>query len=92
MILVQREGMACIDVQEDYLKNDTEGREVTGASIILGWCPSLLTYESESMLRTYVVCREKQQREREKTSKRHVGEAHSVLTTAILLPQRLSCY
>jgi hypothetical protein len=30
-------------------------------------------------------------RERE-TSKRHVGEAHSVLITAILLPQRLSCY
>jgi hypothetical protein len=26
------------------------------------------------------------------TSKRHVGEAHSVLITAILLPQRLSCY
>jgi hypothetical protein len=29
-------------------------------------------------------------RERE-TSKRHVGEAHSALITAILLPQRLSC-
>jgi hypothetical protein len=28
---------------------------------------------------------------RRETSKRHVGEAHSVLT-AILLPQRLSCY
>jgi hypothetical protein len=27
-----------------------------------------------------------------KTSKRHVGEAHSVPTTAILLPQCLSCY
>jgi hypothetical protein len=26
------------------------------------------------------------------TSKRHVGEAHSVQTIAILLPQRLSCY
>jgi hypothetical protein len=26
------------------------------------------------------------------TSKRHMGEAHSVLTTAILIPQRLSCY
>jgi hypothetical protein len=33
------------------------------------------------------------QREKEReTSKRHVGEAHSVLTRAILLPQRLSCY
>jgi hypothetical protein len=40
------------------------------------------------MLRTYLVCREKQERERE-TSKRHVGEAHSVPITAILLPQRL---
>jgi hypothetical protein len=35
--------------------------------------------------------RNKRDRERE-TSERHVGEAHSVLTTAILLPQRLSCY
>jgi hypothetical protein len=26
------------------------------------------------------------------TSKRHVAEAHSVLTAAILLPQRLGCY
>jgi hypothetical protein len=43
-----------------------------------------------SMLRSYLVCRERG-RERE-TSKRHVGEAHSVLITAILLPQRLSCY
>jgi hypothetical protein len=44
-----------------------------------------------SMLRTCLVCREKQERERE-TSKRHVGEAHSILITAILLLQRLSCY
>jgi hypothetical protein len=61
--------------------------------IILGRCPSLSAQESESMLRTYLVCREKREREREReTSKRHVGEAHSVLITAILLPQRLSCY
>jgi hypothetical protein len=34
---------------------------------------------------------QKETREREReTSKRHVGEAHSVLTTAILLPHRLS--
>jgi hypothetical protein len=26
------------------------------------------------------------------SNRRHVGEAHSVLTTATLLPQRLSCY
>jgi hypothetical protein len=33
------------------------------------------------------------EREREReTNKRHVGEAHSVVTTAIQLPQRLSCY
>jgi hypothetical protein len=39
--------------------------------------------------------RETRERERERereTSKRHVGEAHSILTTAILLPQRLGCY
>jgi hypothetical protein len=39
--------------------------------------------------------RETKERERErerKTRKRHVGEAHSVLITAILLPQCLSCY
>jgi hypothetical protein len=55
-----------------------------GAPIILGQCTSLSAHESESMLRTYLVRRE--------TSKRLVGEAQSVLTTAILLPQRLSCY
>jgi hypothetical protein len=62
-----------------------------GAPIIFGLCPSLLAHESESMLRTYLVCREKQERERE-TSKRHVGEAHSVLTTVILLSKGLNCY
>jgi hypothetical protein len=56
-----------------------------GALIILNRCPSPSAHESESMLRTYLVCREKR-------AKRHVGEAHSVLITAILLPQRLSCY
>jgi hypothetical protein len=35
--------------------------------------------------------RNKRERKRE-TSKRHVGDAHSVLITAILLPGRLSCY
>jgi hypothetical protein len=65
----------------------------TGAQIILGRCPSLSAHDSESMLRTYLVCGDKQEREEEReASKRHVGEAHSVLTTAILLPQRLSCY
>jgi hypothetical protein len=46
-------------------------------------CPSLSAHESESMLRTCL------QRE---ASKRHVGEAHSVQITVILLLQRLSCY
>jgi hypothetical protein len=32
---------------------------------------------------------ERNKRERERTSKRHVGEANSVLITVILLPQRL---
>jgi hypothetical protein len=45
------------------------------------------------MLRTYLVCREKQEKAREReTRKSHVGETHSVLITAILLHQRLSCY
>jgi hypothetical protein len=62
-----------------------------GAPIIFG--PSLSALERESMLRTYLVCRENQEGKREReTSERHEGEAHSVLTTAILLPQRLSCY
>jgi hypothetical protein len=34
---------------------------------------------------------QRETKERE-SSKRHVGEAHSVLITAILLLQRLSCY
>jgi hypothetical protein len=36
--------------------------------------------------------RNKREREREKNKKQYVEEAHSVLITAILLPQRLSCY
>jgi hypothetical protein len=68
-----------------------EGEGSIGAPIILGRCPSLSAHESESMLRTLSrLQRETRERERQ-TSKRHVGEAHSVLTTAILLPQRLSC-
>jgi hypothetical protein len=55
-----------------------------GAPIILGWCPTLPAHESESMLRTYLVCREKQAN--------GTWEKHSVLKTAILLPQHLSCY
>jgi hypothetical protein len=37
-----------------------------GAPVIFGRCPSLSANESESMLRTYLVCREKQERERNK--------------------------
>jgi hypothetical protein len=59
----------------------------TGAPIILGRCPSLSAHESESMLRTYLVCRGKQERQANGT-----WEKHSLLTAAILLPQRLSCY
>jgi hypothetical protein len=65
--------------------------ECIGAPILFGRCPSLSAHENESMLRTYLVCREKQEKETE-TSKWQVGEAHSILITAILLPQRLSCY
>jgi hypothetical protein len=42
-----------------------------GAPMILGWCPSLLAHESESMLRTYLVCREKQERKRERERERN---------------------
>jgi hypothetical protein len=41
-------------------------KERIGAPIILGRCPSLSAHESESMLRTYFVCREKQEREKNK--------------------------
>jgi hypothetical protein len=64
-----------------------------GLPIILGRCPSLSAHYSESMLRIYLICKEKQEREREREiSKRHVGEAHSLLTTVIILPQRQRCY
>jgi hypothetical protein len=36
------------------------GKEVIDEPIIFGLCPSLSAHESESMLRTYLVCREKQ--------------------------------
>jgi hypothetical protein len=39
------------------------------APIILGRCPSLSTHESESMLRTYLVCRKKQKREKQTNGK-----------------------
>jgi hypothetical protein len=59
--------------------------------IILGRRPSPSAHESESMLRTYLVYRGKQERERE-TSQQLVGVANGALVTAILVPQRLSCY
>jgi hypothetical protein len=47
-----------------------------GAPIIFGRCPSLSAHERESMLRTYLACREKLERERgRETSKRHVRKA-----------------
>jgi hypothetical protein len=48
-----------------------------GEPIIFGRCPSLSAHESEAMLRTYLVSRKKQEREREK----HVNdtwEKHTV--------------
>jgi hypothetical protein len=41
-----------------------------GSPIILGRYPSLSAHESESMLRTYLVCREKQEKEKEKQTAR----------------------
>jgi hypothetical protein len=42
-----------------FLKEENR-RMFTGAPIMLGRCPPLSEHESESMLRTYLVCREKQ--------------------------------
>jgi hypothetical protein len=55
----------------------------TGAPIILGRCSSLPAHET-----VFATNLSRLQRE---TSKRHVVKAHSVRTTAILLPQCLSC-
>jgi hypothetical protein len=84
-------------VYHTYVISRTDSRNScsTGVPIILGRCPSLSAHESEFMLRTFLVCRKKQDRKRERereTSKRHVGEAHSVIITAILLSQHVSCY
>jgi hypothetical protein len=50
-----------------------------GAPIILGRCPSLSAHESESMLRTYLVYREKRERERERARERNgTWENHTV--------------
>jgi hypothetical protein len=59
----------------------------TDAPIILGRRPSLSAHESGSMLRNYLVGRE---RERYRQTAR--GRSTQLLITAVLLPQRLSCY
>jgi hypothetical protein len=47
----------------------------------------------EGVYATNLSRQQRETREKEgETSERHVGKAHSVLITAILLPQRLSCY
>jgi hypothetical protein len=76
--------------------NPMEYRNSIGAPIILGRCPSLsahasLWYDTDLTRLQKETTERETERERE-TSKRHVGDAHSVLTTTILLPQRLSCY
>jgi hypothetical protein len=52
-----------------------------GTPIILGRCPSLSAHESESVLRTYLVCREKREKEREKQAN-GTWERHSDPTTS----------
>jgi hypothetical protein len=54
-----------------------ERRGFIGAPIILGRRPSLSAHESESMLRTYLVCREKQEREIERQAS-GTWEKHTV--------------
>jgi hypothetical protein len=53
--------------------------------------------ERESLCYELILLAERNKREREKerereASKQHMGETHSVPTTAILLPQSLGCY
>jgi hypothetical protein len=51
-----------------------------GEPIIIGRCASLSEHESQSMLRTYLVCREKQEREREKARERNKQTARGIST------------
>jgi hypothetical protein len=54
-----------------------------------------IAYKTKNTLQNQFQTAEGNERERDPetdTSKRDVGEAHIVLATAILLPQRLSCY
>jgi hypothetical protein len=44
---------------------------IIGAPIIFDRCPSLSAHESESILRPYRVCREKQERERDRERQTH---------------------
>jgi hypothetical protein len=60
-----------------------------GAPIILGRCPSLSVRVSLCYELTSSAERNRREREREKQAYGKVSEAHSSLTTAILLPQRL---
>jgi hypothetical protein len=49
------------------------------APMILSWCPSLSAHESESMLRTDLVCREKQEKERDRQKQANgTWEKHTV--------------
>jgi hypothetical protein len=45
------------------------------APIILGRCPSLSAHESESMLRNYLICKEKQERKRERNKQTARGRS-----------------
>jgi hypothetical protein len=63
------------------------------APMIFGRCPSLSVHDNDYATNLFRMQRERRERESERTtSKRLVGEAYSILTTAIPLPQRLSWY
>jgi hypothetical protein len=51
------------------------------APILFGQRPSLSAHEGESMLRTYLVCREKQERQREREREKQIARAKSTQCT-----------
>jgi hypothetical protein len=71
--------------------NITESWSI-GGPIILGRCPSLSAHESESMLRTYLACREKQEREREREKQTKCGRSTQCTNTSDPLLPCVSCY
>jgi hypothetical protein len=80
----QIDSMLCYGTSAVFIKTNTM---CIGAPIILGRCPSLSAHESESMLRTYLVCREKQERQRERERKKQTTRGSSTQCTITSTPE-----